>query len=206
MYQLLDDVKLVPVLRKIPYDVVYELIETLVKAGIQAIEVTMDSECATEIIAESKRKFGERLIVGAGTVLSVEDCEAAIKAGAEFVVSPSYNESVLKFSLNKNVPMIPGVFTPTEMQTAYAMGAKMVKIFPANVLGPGFIKNVKGPLSHIRLMATGGIHIQNARLFLDAGVDVVGAGSELVNKEDLKNRHFHQIEQDIQKWFEEINR
>src|SRR5690606_29679977 len=205
MYNKLKSAKLIPVLRKIPYENSQSLIEALVLGGIKAVEITLDTEKAAEIIKETRQNFGDRVIVGAGTVLTLEDCMTALDAGAKFIVSPSLYLDVVKHSLKNGIAVVPGVFTPTEMQTAYSAGAEMIKLFPASALSPGFIKDVKGPLSHIAIMTTGGITLANAKSYLDAGASVVGAGSDLINKELVKNEDWESLQKETERWIEHLS-
>ena len=205
MYNELKSAKLIPVLRKIPYENSQSLIEALVLGGIKAVEITLDTEKAAEIIKETRQNFGDRVIVGAGTVLTLEDCVTALDAGAEFIVSPSLNLEVVKHSLKNGIAVVPGVFTPTEMQTAYSAGAEMIKLFPASALSPSFIKDVKGPLSHIAIMTTGGITLANAKSYLEAGASVVGAGSDLINKELVKNEDWKLLQKETERWIEHLS-
>lgn len=200
MYNKLQGIRLIPVLRKVPYDLCQELVKALKDGGIKAVEITMDSDNATEMIREVKQQNGGELLVGAGTVLTMEDCENAIASGAEFIVSPSLNVEVVKKCMEHNIPVIPGVFTPTEMQTAYSAGAKMIKLFPASSLGTKFIKDVKGPLAHIQIMTTGGINLETARSYLEAGAAIVGAGSDLIKKEWLQSRNWEAITKEAIAW------
>lgn len=200
MYNKLQGIRLIPVLRKVPYELCQELVIALKDGGIKAVEITMDSDNATEMIREVKQQNGEELLVGAGTVLTLEDCENAIASGAEFIVSPSLNVDVVKKCMEHNIPVIPGVFTPTEMQTAYSAGAKMIKLFPASSLGTKFIKDVKGPLAHIQIMTTGGINLETARSYLEAGAAIVGAGSDLIKKEWLQSRNWEAITKEAIAW------
>ncbi|WP_336045730.1 bifunctional 4-hydroxy-2-oxoglutarate aldolase/2-dehydro-3-deoxy-phosphogluconate aldolase [Solibacillus ferritrahens] len=202
IYNELKLLKLIPVLRKIPYETSQSLIEALILGGVKAIEVTMDTKNATEIIKETRQNFGDRVIVGAGTVLTIEDCISALDAGAQFIVSPSLNLAVVEHSLKNGVAVIPGVFTPTEMQTAYSAGAQMIKLFPASALSPSFIKDVKGPLSHIAIMTTGGITLANAKSYLEAGAAAIGAGSDLINKELVKNEDWALLQKETERWIE----
>ena len=199
-YEQLKEVKLVPVLRQIPYETSGQIIKALFDGGIRAVEVTMDTINAAEIIREARNDYGKQLYVGAGTVLTIEQCEEAILSGAQFIVSPSYNKDVVAQCISKNVPVIPGVMTPTEMQTAYEAGAQMVKIFPATAVGASFIKNVKGPLKHIDIMATGGINLNNAADFLAAGATAVGAGSDLLDKEAIANEDWEKLRDIATQW------
>lgn len=205
LYNELKSAKLIPVLRKIPYETSQSLVEALILGGIKALEITMDTEKATEIIKEIRRQFKNQVIVGAGTVLTVEDCRKAVEAGAQFIVSPSLNLDVVEYSLKNGLAVVPGVFTPTEMQTAYMAGAEMIKLFPASALSPGFIKDVKGPLSHIAIMTTGGITLANANSYLEAGASVVGAGSDLINKEFVKNEQWTMLQKETERWIEQLS-
>lgn len=205
LYNELKSAKLIPVLRKIPYETSQSLVEALILGGIKALEITMDTEKATEIIKEIRRQFKNQVIVGAGTVLTVEDCRKAVDAGAQFIVSPSLNLDVVEYSLKNGLAVVPGVFTPTEMQTAYMAGAEMIKLFPASALSPGFIKDVKGPLSHIAIMTTGGITLANANSYLEAGASVVGAGSDLINKEFVKNEQWTMLQKETERWIEQLS-
>ncbi|WP_042470823.1 bifunctional 4-hydroxy-2-oxoglutarate aldolase/2-dehydro-3-deoxy-phosphogluconate aldolase [Bacillus ndiopicus] len=200
MYDKLQQFKLIPVLRKVPYSVCEELVKSLKKGGIQAVEITMDSDRAADMIKIVKKQNEGQLLVGAGTVLTLESCEEAIAAGAEFIVSPSLNLDVVRKCLEKNIPVIPGVFTPTEMQLAYSEGAEIVKLFPASSLGPKFIKDVKGPLSHIRIMTTGGISLNTAKSYIEAGAEIIGVGSELIRKEWLLSKDWEAIMNEAIKW------
>lgn len=200
MYNKLQGIRLIPVLRKVPYDLCQELVKALKDGGIKAVEITMDSDNATEMIREVKQQNDGELLVGAGTVLTMEDCENAIASGAEFIVSPSLNVEVVKKCMEHNIPVIPGVFTPTEMQTAYSAGAKMIKLFPASSLGTKFIKDVKGPLAHIQIMTTGGINLETARSYLEAGAAIVGAGSDLIKKEWLQSKNWEAITKEAIAW------
>lgn len=204
MYTILNDINLIPVLRKVPYEKSKEVIRALIEGGIQAIEITLDTVNAIEMIQQAKEQFGQQVVVGAGTVLTVSQCEEAIHAGAQFIVSPSLNLEVVKYALNANIPVIPGVFTPSEMQTAYAAGAEMIKLFPASSLGPKFIKDVKGPLAHIQIMTTGGISIETAKSYLDAGAIAVGAGSDLLKKEWIQENEWVLLSKEVKAWLKVI--
>ncbi|MEK4425763.1 bifunctional 4-hydroxy-2-oxoglutarate aldolase/2-dehydro-3-deoxy-phosphogluconate aldolase [Solibacillus sp. FSL K6-1523] len=204
MYTILNDINLIPVLRKVPYEKSEEVIRALIDGGIRAIEITLDTVKAIEMIQQAKEQFGHQVLVGAGTVLTVSQCEEAIQAGAQFIVSPSLNLEVVKYALSANIPVIPGVFTPSEMQTAYAAGAETVKLFPASSLGPKFIKDVKGPLAHIQIMTTGGISIETAKSYLEAGAMAVGAGSDLLKKEWIQKNEWVLLAKEVKAWLEVI--
>lgn len=200
----LKSLPIIPVLRKIPYEKSTEIIQALYDGGIRAVEITMESDSAELMIQEAVEKYGEKMSVGAGTVLNVEDCRRAIEAGAQFVVSPSFDEAVVAYAVKLGVPVIPGVFTPSEMLQADKAGAAMVKLFPASVLGPGFIKDVLGPLSHIEIMTTGGITKETAKEYLDAGAVAVGAGSALLKKELIAANDWNGLENEVKSWLQNL--
>lgn len=198
----LKDCPIIPVLRKILYEKSASVIQALYDGGIRAVEITMDSENAEAMIRETVDSFSGKLLVGAGTVLTVEDCDRAINAGAEFLVAPNFDLGVLAYAVEKSVPFIPGVFTPSEMVKADRAGASMIKLFPASTLGPGFIKDVKGPLGHIDILATGGITKETMKSYLSAGAVSVGAGSALVRKEFLEHEDWDGLAEEVRGWLE----
>lgn len=199
----LKDCPIIPVLRKIPYEKSASIIQALYDGGIRAVEITMDTENAEDMIREAVETFSGRMLVGAGTVLTIEDCERAMDAGAQFLVAPNFNSDVLAYAVEKNIPFIPGVFTPSEMVQADQVGAAMVKLFPASTLGPGFIKDVKGPLGHIDILTTGGITRETVRSYLDAGAVSVGAGSALLRKEFLEREDWAGLSAEVRAWLGE---
>ena len=158
--------RIVAILRKIDVGKVKEIARALLEGGIYAMEVTMDTPGALEAIQIIKSDLGGRAAVGAGTVLDAETGRLALLSGAEFLVAPNLNVDVIRLGNRYGRLVIPGCANPSEIETAYEVGADIVKLFPAVDLGAGYIKNVKGPLRHITVMATGGVAIENADAFL----------------------------------------
>ncbi|MFB4475660.1 bifunctional 4-hydroxy-2-oxoglutarate aldolase/2-dehydro-3-deoxy-phosphogluconate aldolase, partial [Oceanobacillus caeni] len=140
------------------------------------------------IIETAVNQIGEEVNIGAGTVLDPETAKTVIMAGAKFIVSPTLNTEMLKLTNSYGILNIPGVMTPSEILTAYENGAQMVKVFPAEILGPNYIKNILGPLPHVQAMVTGGITIENMNEYLAKGSVAVGIGSNLVNASKLKTK------------------
>lgn len=173
---------IVAVIRKIPVTKVYQTIDALVAGGVKAIEVTLDSENALEVINNLRKKYDKDVIIGAGTVLDGEGAYNAISNGAQFIFAPTLSAETIKVAKRYNKVAIPGVFTPTEILKASELGADIVKIFPGSVLGPQFVKDVRGPLHHIKMMPTGGITLENLGSYIKAGAVAVGVGSSLLNK------------------------
>ena len=179
--------RLVAVVRTPDDNGVMKAVEALSNAGIKCFEITMTIDGAIELL---KTVATERpdLLIGAGTVLNEQQAVDCIEAGAEFIVSPIFSPSVVSRTRGLGKVVVPGAFTPTEVVRAWTSGADLVKIFPAARLGPSFLKDLKGPLPTVKLMPTGGLNADNLGAYLDAGADVVCAGSSLVdNKAIAKN-------------------
>lgn len=167
-----------------------DVAEALASGGIDALEFTIPTPGALEGIEESRARLDGRALVGAGTVLDTAAAKAAIAAGAAFIVTPMLALDVIAECRSAGVPVIPGAMTPTEILTAWQAGAEMVKVFPASVLGPEYIRQVRGPLPQVKLMPTGGISAANAAEYFDAGAVAVGVGGRLVNSAAVAEGRF----------------
>ena len=165
----------------------------LAEGGLRAIEITMSVPHAIEVIRKVAAELGDGIILGAGTVLDPETARAAMLAGAEYVVSPTLNLDVIRMCRRYDKVVMPGAFTPTEVLTAWEAGADVVKIFPADVAGPNYLKALLAPLPQVRLMPTGGVDLDTAAAFLKAGACCLGVGSSLVDKEAVRNGEFGRI-------------
>ncbi|MCR4429187.1 MAG: bifunctional 4-hydroxy-2-oxoglutarate aldolase/2-dehydro-3-deoxy-phosphogluconate aldolase [Caldiserica bacterium] len=165
----------------------------ILEGGLDVIEVAMTTPGALEVVRGAVSQFGDKVLFGAGTVLDPETARAAILSGAQFVVSPSLNLKVIEICKRYSVPVIPGAYTPTEIVSAWEAGADMVKVFPASIGGPEYIKALRGPLPQVLLAAVGGVNLENTKEFIQAGVDVVGVGADLVNPKLLEERNFQEI-------------
>ncbi len=158
--------------------------EVLAATGVPAFEVTLQGTGALDAIRALRETLGDRLVVGAGTVLDVEGAEAAVEAGATFLVMPVTDPAVVTWAVERGVPVFPGALSPTEVLTAWRAGASAVKLFPASVGGPALLRELRGPFPDIPLMPTGGISADNARSLVDAGAVAVGVGSWLTGAPD----------------------
>jgi 2-dehydro-3-deoxyphosphogluconate aldolase / (4S)-4-hydroxy-2-oxoglutarate aldolase len=165
---------------------VVPLFEALIAGGLRAIEITMTTPNALAAIREARDKVGERALIGVGTVLDADTCNAAITAGAEFVVTPICRTELVAVAHAAGCPIMLGAYTPTEAQVAHEAGADFIKIFPADTLGPGYIKALRAPLPHLRIVPTGGVDVQNVADFLKAGCAALGVGSSLVSAKILQ--------------------
>ena len=158
-----------------------DVVRALADGGVTVAEVTFTVPNALDVIREAKRQLGDRVLLGAGTVLDPETARAAFLAGAEFLVSPSVNLDVIRMCRRYDKLVMPGAFTPTEVVAAWEAGADVVKVFPAEVVGPPFFRALRGPLPQIKLMPTGGVDLTTAAEFLKAGAVCLGVGSQLVD-------------------------
>jgi 2-dehydro-3-deoxyphosphogluconate aldolase/(4S)-4-hydroxy-2-oxoglutarate aldolase len=156
------------------------ILEALFEGGVRAVEVTLNSEEALPLLASASYHWGDRLLLGAGTVMDATAASDAISAGAQFIISPHLDPDVVAVSLTAGVVSIPGAYTPTEIVAAYRLGAHIVKVFPASA-GPSYLKDLRGPLPHIPLMPTGGVTLSNIGAFAQAGAVAFGVGSALVD-------------------------
>ncbi|MBY0223478.1 MULTISPECIES: bifunctional 4-hydroxy-2-oxoglutarate aldolase/2-dehydro-3-deoxy-phosphogluconate aldolase [Sporosarcina] len=185
--------KIVAIIRSQSSEKLAETVGSLYKGGIRTVEITMNTPGALKSIEDMKALYPD-LIIGAGTVLDSEAAVLAINAGASFLLAPTLSSKAIEASNRYDVPLIPGVFTPTEALTAYEYGAKMVKIFPIRNLGPGFLKDLKGPLPFVQTMAVGGISLDNAKSYLEAGASSLGIGSSLVDDKLVQTGNFEEIQ------------
>ena len=184
---------IIAVVRAQKREQVLPLAEALIAGGVIAIEITMTTPAAMEAIRETKRAVGERGLIGVGTVLDVTTAREAIQAGAEFVVSPILRTELVAVCHAANRPVMLGAYTPTEAQLAHEAGADFVKIFPADGLGPGYIKSLRAPLPHLLIVPTGGVDLNTAGDFLKAGCAALGVGSSLVSTKILQTENWSEL-------------
>lgn len=170
-----------------------EVIKALADGGVTVAEVTMTVPGALDVVRQARQVLGDRVLLGAGTILDSETARAAILAGAEYIVAPTLNLDVIRMCRRYDKVVMPGAFTPTEILAAWEAGADIVKVFPADVVGPAFFKALKGPLPQIRVMPTGGVDLKTATTFLQAGACCLGVGSQLVEPEAIKAKNFDRI-------------
>jgi len=165
----------------------------LYEGGVTGMEITMTTPNALQVIADVRKKFGEKILIGVGSVLDPETARLAILAGAEFVVTPITRPEVIRLCNRYAKPIASGAFTPTECMTAHESGADFVKLFPADQVGPTYIKNILAPMPMLRIIPTGGVTVDTAASFIQAGCVALAAGSSLVSKEALKNKDWKRL-------------
>jgi len=176
----------------------------IAKGGVKPIEITMTVPGAIDAIKELKGAMGDNVLLGAGTVLDPETARAVVLAGAEFVVCPTLNLEVIEVCRRYSKIVVPGAFTPTEILTAWEAGADIVKVFPATVGGPRYLRDIRGPLPQIRLMPVGGVNIDNTPDFIKAGAVGVAAGTSLVDRKAVSEGKYDIITENAKKFVEAV--
>ncbi|MDP8299101.1 MAG: bifunctional 4-hydroxy-2-oxoglutarate aldolase/2-dehydro-3-deoxy-phosphogluconate aldolase [Candidatus Tantalella remota] len=182
------------------------LLETVISAGLETIEITMNTPSAADIIKRVCELSAGRIEVGAGTVLGMGSLEEAVGAGAGFIVSPVTEEDVLVHCVKNKIPVFPGALTPQEVFNAWDMGASMVKIFPSSLFGPKYFKELKAPLDKVELMAVGGVRPENISEYFSCGANAVAFGSSVFKKELLESGDFAAIGDLVRQYVDGVKR
>src|SRR5438105_6499533 len=187
------DCGIVAVVRSPDGSQLVEVCRALADGGVTVIEITMTVPNALDVVRQARQAMGDRVLLGAGTILDPETARAALLAGAEYLVAPTVNLDVIRLCQRYDKLVMPGAFTPTEVLTAWEAGADIIKVFPADVVGPAFFKAMRGPLPQVRLMPTGGVDLNTALDFLKAGACCLGVGGQLVEPKAVAERNFDRI-------------
>jgi 2-dehydro-3-deoxyphosphogluconate aldolase / (4S)-4-hydroxy-2-oxoglutarate aldolase len=194
VWNRLTAIGVVPVLRAENPENVMLAVEALMQGGIPVAEITLTVPGAIRVIEACARRFGESVVVGAGSVTDAAAAEEAIAAGAAFVVSPAFKREVVAACGQRGCPVVSGALTPTEILTAWEAGSDAVKVFPAKAMGgPAYIRMVREPLPHIPLVPTGGVDLETLPAYFKAGVAFVGAGGDLVGRKAIETGDTHAI-------------
>jgi 2-dehydro-3-deoxyphosphogluconate aldolase / (4S)-4-hydroxy-2-oxoglutarate aldolase len=193
MIEKLTNPGVIAVIRTQRREQVLLVVEALIAGGLTAVEVTMTTPDAIGAIREASEKFGNRTLIGVGTVLDATQCQAALAAGAQFVVTPICKPELAAITHAANGVIIMGAYTPTEAQLAHEAGADFVKLFPADGLGIPYIKALRAPLPHLRIVPTGGVDMNNLAEFFIAGCPAVGVGSSLITRQILETSDWPEL-------------
>ena len=199
-YEAFLQTPIIGILRGFPEEICLRLLDTYRGAGLNTIEITMNTAGAKDIIARAVKEYGSDLNVGAGTVCSQEDLDAALQAGARFIVTPVLHTGIIRRCKELGVPVFPGAYTPSEIHAAWEAGATMVKVFPAGMLGPEYIKQVKAPLNSIKLLPTGGVSLENMEAYLKAGASGFGLGGSLFRESLIARGAWPELEVHFRKY------
>ena len=187
------------ILRGVAKDAIEPLVETIISSGLETVEITMNTEGAGLLIEKAVSVSKGRLMIGAGTVLNRDILKSALDAGATFIVTPALIEDVAVYCAKNVIPVFPGALTPTEIYAAWNAGATMVKVFPAGVFGPAYIREVKAPFNHIELLACGGVTPENIKEYFKSGASAVAFGASVFRQDWLEKKDYASILQSIKK-------
>lgn len=203
----LIEVGVVPIIRTSSAESAIRSIEAVYEGGIRSAEITMTVPGAVQALEKLADKFGDKMLLGAGTVLDPETCRICILAGSQFIVTPNLNPATIALSRRYSKPIFPGALTPTEVVNAWEAGADAVKIFPASAMGGAkYIKALKGPLPQIDMIPTGGVNLETAADFLKAGASAVAVGSELIDAQTIKEGKYEVFVERAKQYLEVIRK
>lgn len=198
-------VPVIGIIRNMDAVLVEELAPLCRDTGLTTLEITMNTRLAPQMIKSLRRQY-PGMNIGAGTVLKMDELEQALDAGATFIVTPVLNEDVISFCARNEIPVFPGAFTPSEIYRAWEAGAAAVKVFPASVAGPAYLKEVGAPLRQVRLLPTGGVTVENMESYFMAGAAGVGMGSALFRKDLIANKDLSRLKQHFEQVVSAVKR
>jgi len=196
--------KVIAVIRSNSKDNLMPFIDLIIKSGINSIEITLTTPNALSVIKQLKNYYKGSILIGAGTVTDLDSAKKALDVGAEYIVTPVLNMEVIDYVKKSQFPVISGAFSPTEIYNSFHAGSDMIKIFPANLLGIENFKSIQVIMPKLTLMPTGGISSENAREWLNAGADVLGIGTSLINDQIISNKDYDKLKSNSQKILESI--
>jgi len=206
--QVLERIKsigIIPVVRASSGEEALAAVEAIKAGGLSVLEITMTVPGAVGIIEQIAKRYGDEVLVGAGTVLNAETAKDCLSAGAQFVVSPALNLETIAFCRDAGRAIMPGALTPTEVVTAWAAGADMVKVFPCGAMGgASYIKSLKAPLPQIELVPTGGVSLSTAASFIEAGSAAIGVGADLVDIKAIRAGQSERITETTRAYIEAV--
>lgn len=194
--ELLDH-KIIAILRGIEDSYAIPTGQAIVDGGVKFMEITMNTEGATDMIAKWRTAFDGIAYVGAGTVIDIDHAKRAVASGAQFLISPNLDIEVVHYAQQQQIPIWPGVMTPTEIIQAMNEGVDAIKLFPMGFLGVNYLREIRGPIKNVPIIATGGVNLDNFTQYFEAGANAVGMGTKLVNLEDAKLGKFDDIRNQV---------
>jgi 2-dehydro-3-deoxyphosphogluconate aldolase / (4S)-4-hydroxy-2-oxoglutarate aldolase len=201
----INQIAVIPIVRAANAQAALQAVDAVCEGGIECVEITMTVENALTALEAVADRYGDRLLLGAGTVLDPETARACMLAGAQFFVAPSLSLKTIEIAKRYSKPIFPGALTPTEVLTAWEAGADGIKVFPCSAVGGAkYIKALKAPLPHVRLIPTGGVNLDTIGDFLDAGSFAVGVGSELIDGKSIAEGNYHIITERARKFRQAI--
>lgn len=205
LLQELQTHKIIAILRGIESQYALQVGEAIIAGGIKFMEITMNTAGAEAMIAEWRKEFAGRAYVGAGTVIDLDHAKRAIAAGAQFMISPNLDLEVIAYAQQQGVPVWPGVMTPTEIIAAMKAGVDAVKLFPMGTLGVNYLREIRGPIADLPIIATGGVNLDNIADYFAAGANAVGMGGKLVDLQAAREGKFQQITDAIKQYVRAVS-
>jgi len=194
------EVPVVGILRGIEPAFFRSVMDTSFASGLQALEITMNTSQALQIVSLNRPAVPSGKLLGMGTIRNVGEAKDAVESGAMFLVTPNTDTRVIEYAASKSIPVISGALTPSEVYTAWSAGADMVKVFPCGIFGPQYIRELRGPFDQIPLVAVGGVKLDNIKEYFTAGVSAVGASTSLFGREALMQHNLVEIEENVKKF------
>jgi len=194
------DVPVVGILRGIDPAFFRSVMDTSFASGLQALEITVNTAQALQIVSLNRPAVPPGKLLGMGTIRNINEARDAVESGAMFLVTPNTDTRVIEYAVSKSIPVISGALTPSEVYTAWSAGADMVKVFPCGIFGPQYIRELRGPFDQIRLVAVGGVNMDNIKEYFAAGVSAVGASISLFGREALMRHNLVEIEENVKKF------
>lgn len=192
------------ILRGVEESIIEPLTDCVISAGLETIEITMNTKDAPSLISKMSKRGRSRLTVGAGTVLNKNDLKLALDSGASFIVMPVLIEDVVKHCVKHSIPVFPGALTPQEVHNAWTAGATMVKVFPSGFFGPQYFRELKGPFNDIKLLACGGVTPENIKEYFSCGASATAFGASVFSPERLAKKDYAGISKEIVKYISQI--
>lgn len=200
------DCGVVSIIRVKSQEEAIKTVRAIKEGGIDVIEVSVVTPGALKVIKRASEKFGDEVLIGVGTILDPETARASILSGAEFVIGPTLSRGVISVCRRYSKISIPGAFTPTEILTAWELGADVVKVFPAAIVGPSYLRAVLGPLPQVRVLPTGGVNLKNAGEFIKAGSVAIAVGGALVDEKAVMEGRFEVITENARRFLEAVKK
>lgn len=206
MLEELLSCKIIAILRGVEPEYALQVGQAILDGGVKFMEITMNTTGAEAMIAQWRAHFSEQAYVGAGTVIDLEHAKRAVAAGAQFMISPNLDLQVIDYAKQQCVPIWPGVMTPTEIIAAMKAGVDAVKLFPMGTLGVNYLREIRGPIADLPIIATGGVRLDNINDYFEAGANAVGMGSKLVDLQAAREGKFQQISETIAQYVQAVSK
>lgn len=202
--QEIERTRIIAIIRGVEQEQIVQTAQALLRGGITVMEVTLNTPGALKMIDQLQEQLGDQMYIGAGTVLDLQDAKQAVQAGASFIVTPNTDEEVIQYCAELHIPIFPGAMTPSEIVKAWKAGATAIKIFPGASLGISYLKELQGPLSHIPMVAVGGVNEQNIREFLQIGCYALGIGGSLIQLKEIAQHNYGAITDKARRLLEQV--